>query len=204
VMRQSTRLILAAVMAVVAVFWGVPDAGAAGAAERAQQPAAAPGCPALLARQLPRLQDDAPQDLCQYAGKVVLVVNTASFCGFTRQYEGLERLHARFRARGFVVLGFPSNDFGQQEPGSAKQIAEFCENTFGVRFPMFAKTRVSGPEADPLFAELTRLSGPPRWNFYKYLIGRDGKLIAHYSSLTDPMDRKIVAEIERALTAPGT
>lgn len=201
-MRQSVRRILAAALAICTVSWSVPGMGA----ERAQQGpvAAAPGCPPLLARQLPRLQDEVPQDLCQYAGKVVLVVNTASFCGFTRQYEGLERLHARYRARGFVVLGFPSNDFGQQEPGSAKQIAEFCENTFGVRFPMFTKTRVSGPDADPLFAELSRLSGPPRWNFYKYLIGRDGKLIANYSSLTDPMDRKLIAEIERALTAPGT
>lgn len=177
---------------------------ATSATERAAPMASPPSCPALLARRLPRLQDDAPQDLCQFTGKVVLVVNTASFCGFTRQYEGLEKLHAKYRARGFVVLGFPSNDFGQQEPGSAKQIAEFCENTFGVRFPMFAKTRVVGPEADPLFAELTRLAGPPRWNFYKYLIGRDGRLITHYSSLTDPMDRKLVGEIERALAAPGT
>ena len=168
----------------------------------AQAPAA---CPALLARRIPRLQDEAPQDLCQHAGKVILVVNTASFCGYTRQYEGLERLHERFRGRGFTVLGFPSNDFGQQEPGSAREIAEFCENTFGVRFPMFAKTQVKGAGAHPFFAELARLAGgEPRWNFHKYLIGRDGRVIGHYPSATEPSDRRLVDEIERALRAPGT
>lgn len=164
--------------------------------------AAAPGCPALLDHRMPRLQDEATQDLCRHAGQVVLVVNTASYCGFTRQYEGLEKLHARYAERGLVVLGFPSNDFGGQEPGSNAQIAEFCANTFGVKFPMFAKSSVTGASANPLFAALAKESGrAPRWNFHKYLIGRDGRLVADWSSLTSPDDRKLVAEIERQLAA---
>ncbi|HSI55471.1 MAG TPA: glutathione peroxidase, partial [Ramlibacter sp.] len=103
---------------------------------QAQAPAAA-ACPASLNHQFLRLQDEKPQSLCQYAGKVLLVVNTASYCGFTPQYEGLEALHAKYKDRGLVVLGFPSNDF-EQESGNNKQIADFCQNTYGVKFPMFA------------------------------------------------------------------
>src|SRR5690349_14912296 len=146
--------------------------------------AAEPACPALLQHTFPRLQDEKPQSLCQYSGRVLLVVNTDSFCGVTPQYEGLEKLHARYRERGLVVLGFPSNDFAQ-EKGSNKEIADFCENTFGVKFPMFVKTSVRGSDANPLFQELARQTGTtPKWNFYKYLIGRDGKVVAAYSSLT--------------------
>lgn len=167
--------------------------------------AAAPACPALLARQFPRLQDEKPQNLCQYAGKVLLVVNTASFCGFTPQYKSLETLHARYRERGLVVLGFPSNDFGQQEPGSGKEIAEFCENTFGVKFPMFAKSRVAasaGAAANPLFAELARRTGQwPRWNFHKYLVARDGVAVSSFASETDPLDKTFLAQVERLLAA---
>jgi glutathione peroxidase len=101
-------------------------------------PPASPSCNPLLSHTFPRLQDEAPQNLCQYQGKVILVVNTASFCGFTSQYEGLEKLYAKYKDRGLVVLGFPSNDFGQQEPGSNKDIADFCKNTYDVKFPMFA------------------------------------------------------------------
>lgn len=157
-------------------------------------------CPELLDRRLPRLQDDAIQDLCQYAGRAVLVVNTASYCGFTHQYEGLEALYRRYRERGLVVLGFPSNDFGQQEPGTARQIADFCFNTYGVAFPMFAKTTVVGPAADPLFAELARRSGsPPKWNFHKWLIGRDGAIVAAYPSTVEPLDARLTRDLERAL-----
>jgi glutathione peroxidase len=135
-----------------------------------------------------------------YAGRVVLVVNTASRCGYTRQYDGLERLFERYRARGFVVLGFPSNDFGGQEPGSNRQIAEFCENTFGVKFPMFAKSVVAGSAANPLFAGLARQSGvAPAWNFHKYLLSRDGRLVAQYPSSTEPDDRRLAAAIEGLL-----
>lgn len=163
------------------------------------QTAAAPSCPAILQHTFPRLQDEKPQPLCQYAGKVVLVVNTASFCGFTPQYKGLEALDSKYRSRGLVVLGFPSNDFAQ-EAGSNKEIAEFCESTFGVKFPMFAKSSVRGADANPLFRELAKASGTtPKWNFYKYLIGRDGKVVDSYSSMTAPDDRSFVRAVESAL-----
>ena len=166
---------------------------------------AAPACPPLLNRQLPRLQDEKPQDLCQYAGQVLLVVNTASFCGFTPQYTALEAVHARLRPRGFVVLGFPSNDFGSQEPGTGKDIAAFCENTFGVKFPMFAKSRVAASAAgaaNPLFADLARRSGKsPQWNFHKYLVARDGQTVNSFNSQVDPQDPAFVREIEKLLDA---
>ena len=160
----------------------------------------APACPPLLNKTFPRLQDEKPQSLCQYSGKVLLVVNTASYCGFTDQYKGLEALHAKYKDRGLVVLGFPSNDFGNQEPGTAKEIAEFCTNTYGVKFPMFAKSSVRGDNANPLFAELSKASGTrPKWNFYKYLVGRNGQVVDSYSSLTAPDDRDLVRDIEKAL-----
>jgi glutathione peroxidase len=157
-------------------------------------------CPALLKHTFNRLQDDVPQDLCQYAGKVVLVVNTASYCGFTKQYQGLEGLYAKYAGRGLVVLGFPSNDFGKQEPGSSKEIADLCYNTYGVKFPMFAKTPVTGPEANPLHASLARLTGQaPKWNFTKYLIDRQGKVVEYFPSKVTPEDPQLVAKIEQAL-----
>jgi len=157
-------------------------------------------CPSLLQKSFNRLQDDVPQNLCQYAGKVLLVVNTASYCGFTVQYEGLEKLYATYSEQGLVVLGFPSNDFGQQEPGKGKEIADFCFNTYGVKFPMFEKSSVSGKAANPLFADLVKAgAGAPRWNFYKYLIGRDGKLIDSYSSITKPDSGTLVGDIKKAL-----
>ena len=162
---------------------------------------AQPACPAVLQHIFPRLQDEQPQPLCQYAGKVLLVVNTASYCGFTPQYEGLEALHARYKDRGLVVLGFPSNDFAQ-EKASNKEIAEFCENTFGVKFPMFGRSSVRGAEANPLFKQLAAHTGTaPKWNFYKYLIGRDGKVVGSWSSMTGPQDKALVQAIERQLQA---
>jgi glutathione peroxidase len=157
-------------------------------------------CPEILKHSFSRLQDEAPQNLCQYAGKVALVVNTASYCGFTGQYEGLEALYAKYESKGLVVLGFPSNDFGNQEPGNSKQIADFCFNTYGVKFPMFSKTSVKGKEANPLFAQLIKSTGTsPKWNFYKYLIDRQGKVITAYSSVTTPDNKTMVADIEKAL-----
>ena len=165
--------------------------------------AARADCPALLNRTVPRLQDEKPQDLCQYAGKVILVVNTASFCGFTPQYKDLEALHDRYRERGLVVLGFPSNDFGAQEPGSNKDIADFCENTFGVRFPMFTKTRVApsaGDAVSPLYADLrARTGSAPKWNFHKYLIGRDGQSVQSFGSTVSPRDPAFVRALEKNL-----
>ena len=175
----------------------------------AQEKAAPPGvasasaCPALLQHSFPRLQDEKPQSLCQYSGKVLLVVNTASYCGFTGQYKELEALYARYRDRGLVVLGFPSNDFAQ-ETGSNQQIAEFCENTFGVKFPMFAKSSVKGEQASPLYRQLTQATGTaPRWNFHKYLVGRDGRVIDQYSSLTAPDNKALVRAIEQQLALAG-
>ena len=174
-------------------------AGAARAAEGA--------CPALLNHSFARLQDEAPQpqpqSLCQYKGKVVLVVNTASYCGFTGQYDGLEKMYAKYREQGLVVIGFPSNDFGSQEPGSNKEIAEFCRLTYGVKFPMFAKTEVIGSAAHPLFRQLASLTGErPKWNFHKYLIARDGRTVRSFPSTTEPTDSTFVAAIEDALGRP--
>ena len=164
--------------------------------------ASATSCPALLQQTFLRLQDEKPQALCQYSGKVLLVVNTASYCGYTPQYEGLEALHAKYAAQGLVVLGFPTNDFGQQEPGDAKQIADFCFNTYGVKFPMFSKTTVKGSDANPLFTALTKATGkPPAWNFTKYLIDRQGKAVVSYPSNVTPSDAQLVSSIEKALAA---
>ncbi|MBI3380373.1 MAG: glutathione peroxidase [Aquabacterium sp.] len=177
----------------------VPPTAPAGASSPAPAPAA---CPALLNKTFPRLQDEKPQSLCQYSGQVLLVVNTASYCGFTKQYKGLEALYAKYKDKGLVVLGFPSNDFGSQEPGTAKEIAEFCANTYGVKFPMFAKSHVVGDEANPLHAELRKATGTrPKWNFYKYLIGRDGQAVQAYSSMTSPDDRDLIEDIEKQLAA---
>jgi glutathione peroxidase len=168
--------------------------------------AQAAGCSALLDRSMPRLQDEKPQTLCQYSGKVVVVVNTASYCGFTSQYKGLEALYARYQDRGLVVLGFPSNDFGSQEPGSNQEIASFCTSTFGVKFPMFTKTRVStsaGADVNPLYAELRKATGSaPRWNFHKYVIARDGTTVESYSALTAPDDKSFIERIEKLLATP--
>jgi glutathione peroxidase len=159
----------------------------------------APACPALLQQSFLRLQDEKPQALCQYSGKVLLVVNTASFCGFTSQYKGLEALHAKYQDRGLVVLGFPSNDFSQ-ETGSNQEIAAFCENTFNVKFPMFAKSSVKGSAANPLFKQLASSTGtPPRWNFYKYLVSRDGLKISAFNSTVEPQDPRFVAALETLL-----
>lgn len=161
-------------------------------------------CPALLQRQVPRLQDEKPQDLCQYTGKVLVIVNTASFCGFTGQYKGLEALHTRYKDRGLVVLGFPSNDFSQ-EPGDNKTIAEFCENTYGVKFPMFVKTRVAdsaGAQRHPLYVELKQITGEsPRWNFHKYVVARNGKTVYSFGTTTAPDSSAFVATIEKLLDA---
>ena len=157
-------------------------------------------CPALLNHTFPALQDGKPMPLCQYAGKVILVVNTASFCGFTSQYEGLEKLYAQLKDRGLVVLGFPSNDFGEQEPGSDKEIADFCRLTYGVEFPMVAKTTVKGRDANPFYQKLAELTGSkPRWNFHKYLINRDGTQVVAYTSFTKPEDKDLLKKIDEFL-----
>ena len=186
---------LLALLASLTCAWS----SAASAAETA--PA---NCPPLLQKSFNRLQDDAPQNLCQYAGKVLLVVNTASKCGYTPQYEGLEALQKQYASKGFAVLGFPSNDFKGQEPGDEKQIQDFCTLTYGVKFPMFEKVHVTGAQATPLYQRLTAATGvAPAWNFHKYLVGRDGRVIAQYASKVTPDDPQLKAAIDKALAAPA-
>jgi glutathione peroxidase len=161
---------------------------------------AASDCPPLLQHSFTRLQDGAPMPLCQYAGKVILVVNTASYCGFTSQYDGLEKLYAGLKDKGLVVLGFPSNDFGEQEPGSDKEIADFCRLTYGVEFPMVSKTVVKGKKANPFYLKLAEITDSrPKWNFHKYLISRDGKQVVAYGSFTKPEDKDLLKKIDEFL-----
>ena len=196
-MLKSTALLLS--LGAAATF-STLTAAPAQAQTPAAQPAAHPAsCPAVLKHTFNRLQDEAPQDLCQYSGKVVLVVNTASYCGFTKQYEGLEKLYAKYAPRGLVVLGFPSNDF-KQEDADAKKIADLCYNTYGVKFPMFTSTVVTGTNANPLYSALIKATGnQPKWNFNKYLIDRNGNVIDYFPSKVTPEDPTLVGKIEHAL-----
>ena len=158
-------------------------------------------CPSVLDHKFANLLDE-PVSLCQFSGKVLLVVNTASECGYTPQYDSLEKLYRRYRDKGFAVLGFPANDFGAQEPGSNKEIAQFCRVNYDITFPMFAKTSVVGANANPFFRELSARTGkPPRWNFHKYLLDRAGQPVAVFESAVEPDDRRVVAQIEKLLAA---
>lgn len=158
-------------------------------------------CPETLNFKKEKLAEDELVDLCkEYRGKVVMVVNTASFCGFTPQYKSLEKIYSKYKNAGFVVLGFPSNDFGQQEPSNEDQIKDFCERTYHVGFPMFEKTAVAKGTSDPMYKTLAQIAGEyPSWNFHKYLIDRNGKLVASISSQTDPSSEKVVRQIESLL-----
>ena len=158
----------------------------------------------MLDRSYRPLAGKAPVNLSKaYGGKVLLVVNTASKCGFTPQFEGLETLHAKYKDKGFVVLGFPSGDFREQEFTDEKQIQEFCTLTYGVKFPMFQKVRVDGDKATGLYRDLLKTTGEaPKWNFHKYLIGRDGRSVTSFGSKTAPDDKALVAAIEAALAVP--
>ena len=158
-------------------------------------------CPAVLKHEFNSLTTDKPVPLCNYAGKVVLVVNTASNCGYTPQYKGLEALYKKYKDKGLVIIGFPANDFGQQESGSNKQIAAFCEENYGVSFPMFEKlTTPIGQNA--LYKELIAATGEaPQWNFHKYLIDRNGKVLASFPSAVEPGSARMVKAIDAALGA---
>jgi glutathione peroxidase len=162
-------------------------------------PAVAGQCPAALDFHKRPLSEDAPVHLCEVLrGQVILIVNTASKCAFTPQYEGLEQLYARYRS--LVVAGFPSNDFGNQEPGTEQQVKTFCRLTYGVQFPMFAKTRVSGPAAEPLYRHLASVTGEsPRWNFHKYLLDREGHVVGSFPNQVAPDDPRLIAAIEALL-----
>jgi glutathione peroxidase len=201
-MTRDARCLFASTLlltALAAIGLGAPARAAAQATPGA---GTATACPAVLKHSMLRLQDEAPQALCQYAGKVLLVVNTASQCGYTPQYKGLEALHGKYAARGLVVMGFPSNDFGGQEPGDAKQIGETCFNFYGVRFPMFSKITVKGARTHPLYAQLTQATGQaPGWNFHKYLVDRQGRVVASFNSDVEPEDKRLTSEIDKLLAA---
>ena len=141
-------------------------------------------------------------DLSKYEGKVLLFVNVASQCGATPQYEPLQALYEKYKDKGLVVLGFPCNQFGAQEPGSPEEISSFCKENYGVTFPMFAKIDVNGPDAAPLYKHLTSKAsdaGPVKWNFEKFLVGRDGNVVARFRTPIQPNDPKVIAAIEREL-----
>ncbi len=140
-----------------------------------------------------------PEKLSAYQGKVLLVVNTASECGYTPQYKGLEQLHQEYKDKGVVVLGFPSNDFGGQEPGSSEQIAKFCELRFKVTFPMFEKVKTKGEGQSPVYEFLARNHPAPKWNFHKYVVGRDGQVKAAFPSAVTPDSAELKAAIDSAL-----
>jgi len=143
--------------------------------------------------------DGKPEPLADYQGKVVLVVNTASECGYTPQYKGLEALYEAYREKGLVILGFPSNDFGGQEPGTSAQIAQFCERKFAVKFPLFEKVVTQGAGQSPVYAFLTAHEGAPKWNFHKYLVGKDGQVLASFPSSVTPESGELRAAIDAAL-----
>jgi glutathione peroxidase len=143
--------------------------------------------------------DGRDQALSAYKGQVVLVVNTASACGFTPQYAGLEKLWREYQGRGLVVLGFPSNDFGAQEPGSETEIQAFCSRNFGVSFPLFSKVKTKGADPSALYGFLASKNGAPQWNFHKYLVGKDGEVVAAFPSSVAPDDSKLRAAIDAAL-----
>ncbi len=162
---------------------------------------ASPECPPLLRQKFKTLQGK-PQDFCQFAGKVVLVVNTASYCGYTEQYKGLQAIYDKYKDAGLVVVGFPANDFGKQEPGSNAEVADFCERTYKVKFPMMEKTSVLGGQANLLHEALFKATGErPQWNFHKFLIGRDGSTVNSFGSRVAPQSDEFLRQLEASLAS---
>ncbi len=158
-------------------------------------------CPALLNQKFNTLQGK-PQDFCQFSGKVLVVVNTASYCGYTGQYKGLQAIYDKYKDQGLVVVGFPANDFGKQEPGTNGEVADFCERTYKVKFPMIEKTSVVEGQANPLHEALFKATGDrPKWNFHKYVIGRDGKTVKSFGSGVAPDSAEFVKQIETLLAS---
>jgi glutathione peroxidase len=189
---------------------------ACGALALAQSPAAPAPAPAPMPASTPSAPKDQPLNiavksidgsdvnLASYAGKVVVIVNVASKCGFTKQYAGLEELYKSRKDAGLVVLGFPANNFGNQEPGTDAEIAKFCSTTFGVTFPMFSKVSVKGSDQHPLFVRLAKdAGGEPEWNFTKYLIDRSGKIVGRFGPRTAPDDKAFLARIDELLASPA-
>lgn len=162
--------------------------------------ASANQCPDVLKFMKRKLNSQETVNMCsEYQGKTLLIVNTASYCGFTPQFEGLEKLYSEYKDQGLVVLGFPSHDFNQEDEDEGKT-AELCELTYGVKFPMFEATSVKGDNADPLYRMLAKKSGTtPKWNFYKYLVDKNGDVVDAYSSFTKPTDDDFIKEVEKTL-----
>ncbi len=198
-MRNPTPRTLALVAAIFALPVAAPLAPDGAIAEEATKE--------LLDLSARRL-GGSEEPLSHYRGEVLLIVNTASECGYTPQYAGLQALYERYRENKFNVLGFPSNDFGEQEPGDDRQIGAFCKSNYGVEFPMFSKVRVLGADAHPVYAYLTSLpkpiGGPIEWNFQKYLVDRNGNVVARFESGTEPDDPALVTALERLLSEPTT
>ena len=181
-----------------------PAAEASPTAPAAAAPAAAEAAPAgasVYSFNVNRL-DGTPASLASYAGQVVLIVNTASKCGYTPQDQGLQELHTKYAGKGFEVLGFPSNDFGGQEPGTAEEISKFCISMYDVNFPMFEKTKVVGEGRSPLYALLSDAYGPPKWNFHKYLVDKRGRPVQAWPSATVPSSPEIASAIDAQLALP--
>jgi glutathione peroxidase len=183
------------------------SASAASAPAAAEAPAGAtsaaataPAAPSIHSFTMKRL-DGTETSLSAWSGKVLLVVNTASKCGYTPQYQGLQQLHTKYSGRGFEVLGFPSNDFGGQEPGTAQEIQNFCVSMYDVNFPMFEKTKTTGQDRSPLYALLSDAHGEPKWNFHKYLIDKQGRPVQAWPSKVEPGSPEIASAIEAQLTA---
>jgi glutathione peroxidase len=177
---------------------GAPAAEAPAAATPAAPSEAA--APSIYSFTMKRL-DGTETSLSAWSGKVLLVVNTASKCGYTPQYQGLQQLHAKYSPRGFEVLGFPSNDFGGQEPGTAQEIQNFCISMYDVNFPMFEKTKTTGQDRSPLYALLSDAHGEPKWNFHKYLIDKQGRPVQAWPSKVEPGSPEIASAIEAQLAA---
>ncbi len=174
-------------------------APATAAAPSASTPAET-ATPSIHTFQMKRL-DGTDSTLSEWEGKVLLVVNTASKCGYTPQYQGLQQLHAKYSPRGFAVLGFPSNDFGGQEPGTSEEIAKFCVSIYDVNFPMYAKTKTIGESRSPLYALLSDAQGAPKWNFHKYLVDKHGRPVQAWASPVEPGSPEIASAIEAQLAA---
>lgn len=192
--RKSSLILVTLLLSCAAVVWGMEKSG---------RPDAPTGVYEFTMQNI----DGKPVDLAQFRGKVVLVVNVASKCGFTPQYEGLEKIYKKYRDQGFVILGFPANNFGGQEPGTDDQIKEFCTLNYGVTFPMFSKISVKGSDKHPLYQYLTSRETDPKfggeitWNFNKFLIGRDGTILNRFDSKVTPESETIVQSIEQALAS---
>ncbi len=200
-MRRSAALLLLPLLALALAACGGGERDAKVGGQPAAPPAPPAGATSVLTGAAP-LIDGTEQALDAYAGQVVLVVNTASRCGFTSQYEGLQDIYAEYRDRGFTVLAFPSNDF-KQELSSDAEVKEFCSLDFGVEFPLFARSAVTGPDANPLFAALAAapdgVGAPPEWNFTKYLLDRDGKPVRRFSPSVRPTEPRLTNQIEALL-----